>query len=105
MSENKTSAVVELETPIVDGDKTITSVTVRKPMPGELRGLKLPLLLNGDVDSFIVLIPRITSPIIAESDLNTGKLDVADMTEIMNEVMNFLTPRSLKAALLKLQTT
>lgn len=46
---NKTSEVIELDQPIKRGDTEITSVTIRKPKSGELRGVRLQVLLEMDV--------------------------------------------------------
>ncbi len=39
--KNPNEETVELDTPIVRGEQSITSLTLRKPMAGELRGVKL----------------------------------------------------------------
>jgi hypothetical protein len=95
------SVNVPLETPITDGDNTITSLTVRKPAPGELRGLSLSHLLNGDADSHMKLLPRITSPINTEDEIKSGKIDVSDFSALVNEVIDFLLPPLAKASLQK----
>lgn len=59
---NKTSAVVELDEPIKRGETEITRVTVRKPKSGELRGVRLQVLMEMDVISMTEVLPRITDP-------------------------------------------
>jgi hypothetical protein len=97
---------VALEKPIGEGEAAIKTVNVRKPGAGEMRGLAIPKLITGDVSSYITLIPRITSPIISEEQVSDGdQLDAADLTMIMNEVMNFLLPQSMKQSLPSLLTS
>ncbi len=57
---------ITLHKPIENGDKKITSVTMRKPSAGEMRGLSLAEVGMLDVDTLITLIPRITTPSISE---------------------------------------
>ena len=54
---------VQLDTPIKRGDGQITSVTLRKPNAGELRGVSLAELLQMKVDALQAVLPRITNPI------------------------------------------
>lgn len=93
------SVTVPLETPIQDGETTITSLSIRKPVAGELRGLSVSQLIAGDSDSHTKLIPRITSPLLTEDDIKTGKLDVTDFTAVVNEVVDFLLPLSMRGSL------
>ncbi|MCF6221628.1 MAG: phage tail assembly protein [Robiginitomaculum sp.] len=57
---------ITLTKPIENGDKKITSVTLRKPNAGEMRGLSLAEVAMLDIDTLITLIPRITTPSISE---------------------------------------
>jgi len=90
---NKTiySAAVTLVEPIErgSGDKKqeITSVKIRKPNSGELRGLKIAQIMQMDVDTMIVLLPRVTEPTLNEADIVT--LDPSDFTDLSVEVVNF----------------
>ena len=66
---NKTEAPISpaqnritLETPIPRGDDPITSITLRKPAAGELRGVALSDLLRLDVAALITVLPRISTP-------------------------------------------
>ncbi len=89
---------IVLEQPIQRGEKnTITEITLRKPAAGELRGLRLGDLINGDVSANIRLLPRISQPSLTEQE--AGALDVADLLAVADVVAGFLqkTAGSLEA--------
>ncbi|WP_052679284.1 phage tail assembly protein [Stutzerimonas stutzeri] len=88
MSKPTYSDPIVLEQPIKRGETTITEITLRKPAAGELRGLKLVDLLNGDVNSTIRLVPRISQPTLTEQE--TAALDVADLVLCADAVAVFL---------------
>lgn len=91
------TATVQLETPIVRGEQTITSVTLRKPVAGELRGLKLFDLVQMDVTALITVLPRISTPALTSNDV--AFLDTADLMELGAEVAGFfMTKAAAKAA-------
>ncbi|MHB0819843.1 phage tail assembly protein [Stutzerimonas stutzeri] len=89
MTKPTHSDPIVLEQPIQRGEKTsITEITLRKPAAGELRGLKLADLLNGDVSANIRLLPRISQPSLTEAE--AGALDVADLLAVADVVAGFL---------------
>ncbi|QVK22191.1 phage tail assembly protein [Shewanella dokdonensis] len=59
---------VTLDNPISRGDTQITDITLRKPKAGELRGLNLNDILNMDVNSLTILLPRISSPMLTKDE-------------------------------------
>lgn len=82
---------IELVEPIVRGDTKITSLILRKPKAGELRGLTLQDLLTTDVSTIITLVPRISDPIL--TDVEARDLDPADLAQIGGAIRGFfLTP-------------
>ncbi len=86
---SKTSEPIVLEQPIQRGEKTtITEITLRKPAAGELRGLKLADLINGDVNATIRLVPRISQPTLTERE--AAALDIADLLMCADTVAVFL---------------
>lgn len=87
-----TSKTITLDTPIKRGDQSITSVTLRKPSSGELRGLNLTDLLQMDVNSLKKVLPRITSPILTEQDIDS--LDPADLVDLGSSVALFLVKKA-----------
>lgn len=94
-AKNPNEATVELDTPIVRGTQTITTLTLRKPMAGELRGVALVDLLNLEVNALRKVLPRISTP--ALTDIEVGRMDPADLVEIGSQVAGFLLRKSAKA--------
>ena len=88
---------VTLEAPIKRGDQVITSLSLRKPAAGELRGVALADLLRLDVAALITLLPRITSPTLTAHE--AGQLDLVDLTALGTEVLGFFVSKADKAAL------
>ncbi|MGJ7135225.1 phage tail assembly protein [Morganella morganii] len=91
---NKTSVVVELDEPIKRGDTEITSVTIRKPKSGALRGVRLQVLLEMDVNSMTEVLPRITVPTLTKDEI--GAMPPGDLLNMSIEVVNFLLPKSMQ---------
>lgn len=85
---------VALDTPIKRGTTEITSITLRKPASGELRGVQLVELLNMDVASLIKVIPRISSPGLTAPEASA--LDPADLLAIGSKIAGFLLQKSVK---------
>ena len=85
---------VELDTPIQRGKQIISTVTLRKPCAGELRGIHLAELLNLDVNSLIKVIPRISSPGITAPE--AAGMDPADLLAIGGKVVGFLLQKQAK---------
>lgn len=89
-----TTATVTLESPIPRGDTTITTLRVRKPRAGELRGTQLVNLLHMDVAALEIVLPRITDPVLTRQDV--AQLDPADLTQIGMEVSAFLLTKATR---------
>lgn len=89
-----TTNAITLDTPIKRGDDTITSVSVRKPVAGELRGVSLVELMQMDVGALLKVLPRISNPTITEQE--AARLDLADLTQLGTEVVSFLLPKAAK---------
>lgn len=87
---------VELDTPILRGKTEITSVTVRKPQSGALRGTRLQALMDMDVNAMMVVLPRVTSPALTTQEIN--EMDPADLLSLSVEVVSFLLPKSALSA-------
>lgn len=89
--ENKENTVT-LETPVVRGEQTITTVEVIKPNSGALRGTRLADIAGSDVDALITVLPRITFPALTKAEcLN---LDPVDLIALTGKVIGFLSPKS-----------
>lgn len=93
--KNPNEETVDLDGHIVRGEQIITSVTLRKPMSGELRGVSLVDLMNLDVIALRKVLPRITSP--ALTDIEIGRMDPADLVQCGVAVAGFLLQKSAKA--------
>lgn len=88
---------ITLETPITRGEQTITSIALRKPAAGELRGVALADLLRLDVAALITVLPRITSPTLTPQDVQ--QLDLVDLTALGTELLGFFMSKADKASL------
>lgn len=86
---------ITLDTPIKQGKTSITSLEIRKPGAGELRGVNLVDLAQMDVSALIKVLPRITTPTLTEVDV--ARMDIADLTQCGMAVTGFLAPKSAKA--------
>ncbi|HDU8616700.1 phage tail assembly protein [Morganella morganii subsp. morganii] len=91
---NKTSAVVALDEPVVRGETEITSVTVRKPKSGALRGVRLVALMDMDVTAMTEVLPRITDPALTKPEIMA--MSPGDLLNMSIEVVNFLLPKSMQ---------
>lgn len=89
---NPQPGVIELESPIRRGDQVISSLSLRKPDAGTLRGIKLADLLQLDVGALTTLLPRISTPTLTAAD--AAKLDPVDLVAIATEVSNFFLTKA-----------
>ena len=94
---NSRFATVALENPIIRGETKIESITVRKPLGGELRGLTLQDLLTTDVTALLKVIPRITNPPLTQPEADA--LEPEDLAEIGGTVRGFFTTKAERAAI------
>ena len=89
--------MAKLNNPIIRKDEKITEVTVLEPSSGALRGVKLTQLLQMDVTTISVLLPRITQPALLPDEV--AALKPADLMKLANEVIVFfIDPAELAAA-------
>ncbi|OKP03937.1 phage tail assembly protein [Xenorhabdus eapokensis] len=88
-------ATVTLEEPIARGTTSVTDIIVRKPNSGALRGVRLQALMEMDVDSMMLVLPRITAPALTKNDLLL--MSPGDLINLSVEVVNFLLPKSVKS--------
>lgn len=86
------TTLITLDEPIKRDGGDITSIDLRRPTSGELRGLSLAELLNTQVDPLIKLLPRITQPTLTEAELK--KMAPADLVQLGGAVVNFLAPKA-----------
>lgn len=95
-TETQNQAVIELDEPIKRGDGFITSLTVRKPKAGALRGVSLIELANLSVSALQVVLPRITEPTLTAHDV--ANMDPADLLSVGAEVGAFLVSKADRAS-------
>jgi len=88
------NTVIDLDQPIKRGETEIKSVTLRKPLAGELRGVNLTDLLQMDVSALVRVVPRISEPTLTEQEVQA--MDPADLFQIGSGVSVFLLPRSMR---------
>lgn len=82
-----TFAKVTLKKPIKRGEKTIDTISLRRPDSGELRGLSLVAVARLEVDTIATLVSRIAVPHVTAAEY-TG-LDPFDMLAIGGEIAGF----------------
>lgn len=86
---------VTLEEPIIRGETTLTDIIIRKPNSGALRGVRLQALMEMDVDSMMLVLPRVTAPALTKNDLLL--MSPGDLLNLSIEVVSFLLPKSVKS--------
>lgn len=86
---------VEFDNPIVRGNLTITEVNINKPKTGALRGLALSDVLKLDIDTIIKLVPRVSTPPLAEHEV--ANLDPTDFLSISTAVVGFFASKEQRA--------
>ncbi|RQM37252.1 phage tail assembly protein [Erwinia psidii] len=89
---SKTDNTITLAKPIVRDNETISQVAINDEIrqAGSLRGLKLVNVLNMDVDSVAVLLTRVTSPRLKQTEIN--EMDTRDFVSLSEALVPFLTP-------------
>jgi hypothetical protein len=89
--------MAKLTHPIERKGETITEVAVIEPSAGALRGIKLTQLLQMDVTTLGLLLPRITQPALLPDEV--AALKPVDLMKLANEVvLFFVDPADLAAA-------
>lgn len=86
---------VTLDTPIKRGETEITTVTLRKPLGGALRGVSLRELLDMDGGAIMKVVPRLSDPALTDADM--AKVDGADLLQMGAVIAGFLLPKAVMA--------
>ncbi|MBX9859000.1 MAG: phage tail assembly protein [Sphingomonas sp.] len=86
---------IELESPIIRGDTEIKTLQLRKPKAGELRGLIVGQIVQGDAGAMLELLPRITMPPLTSPEVE--ELEADDFTALSNEVVGFFMTPAMRA--------
>lgn len=90
---------VRLSFPIRRAGGDITDIALRKPKAGALRGLKIEDLYQTDVNSLLVLLPRITDPALIPAEIED--MESEDLIELAGAVKGFFMSAEMKAAIAK----
>ncbi|WP_318389663.1 phage tail assembly protein [Enterobacter sp.] len=91
-----TEVTVTLDAPVVRGTMSITEIVVRKPNSGALRGARLQALMDMDVDSMMLVLPRVTTPALTRAEV--AMLEPGDLLQLSLELVSFLLPKSATSA-------
>jgi|GEM_PF-1077361 len=83
--------IIPLDNPVNDGK--MDELALRKPMPGDLRGLKLLDVIQMDTAATAQLVPRIA--LNGFTAQHFYQLDPVDLLEVMTEVATFFTKEQL----------
>lgn len=90
--EHSSDATITLNVPLKTSDKPITSFTMRKPCAGELRGVKLFDMMQGDTTAYIEVLPRVTTPALTKAQASS--LDLSDILQVMEKVGDWFAGKS-----------
>ena len=82
------TTTITLQEAIQRGEQEITTVELRRPNAGELRGCQLMTLMAGDTEQVMRVAGRITTPALQQHELQ--QMNVADLFTLSQEVTNFL---------------
>ena len=83
---------VTLHNPIMRGATQITEVGLRKPLAGDLRGIKLLDVIQIDMAAVGEIIPRISTTGMTKAEF--FKLDLSDAMNISEAVNGFMSPNA-----------
>lgn len=103
LPETDKTATVTLATPILRESGPIDQLTLRKPKAGELRGLSLQALMQSDINALITVLPRISTPFVAEHE--AANLEADDLAEIGGAILGFFMSPAQKAQIQQLTGT
>ena len=91
------TVTVTLEDPIQRGAQTIDTVTLRKPIVRDLRGINLADLVQMKTDAIAAVLPRISNPTLLPHEIDN--ISPADLISIAGEVVLFFAPKAAKQTL------
>lgn len=82
---------VPLEEPIIRGEQTLESISLRRPKSGELRGLSMIDIVQLKIDALHELLPRITNPPLTRAEVLN--LSPHDLFSLATKVADFFLPK------------
>ncbi|MBC7907026.1 MAG: phage tail assembly protein [Rhodospirillaceae bacterium] len=81
---------ITLTKPLKRGEETITEIVLREPEgAGELRGIKLIDVQQGDVATILLLTKRLTTTPLSQDEIN--RIGPADLCKLTSEITDFFT--------------
>lgn len=89
------SVSITLSEPIQREGGDLLWLTLAKPNAGNMRGLKVPDIVNGDVNTILALLPRIATPVISAHEAEA--LEPEDIGEIAGAIFGFFMTATDKA--------
>ena len=89
---NPDQKTVILHNPIMRGAIKITEVGLRKPLAGDLRGIKLVNVIEMDTAAIGEVVPRITTTGMTKAEFFS--LDLSDAIQITTAVGEFMSPNA-----------
>lgn len=84
---------LKLKNSIQRDGKPVTEILLREPSAGELRGIKLFDLVQGDAAAIVELLPRISTPAISKGEAMALKM--RDLTAAINLIGEMLADEEL----------
>jgi len=103
MSVTKMNTVTLSEPVTIEGDE-VSTITLRKPSTGELRGLSMADIFRMETNALFKLLPRITEPPLTALQVST--LDPADFADMAVKTTLFLAKKEqLEGQVLELQAS
>ena len=77
-----------LQNPVTRDGKPVREITLREPSAGELRGIKLFDLVQGDAGAIAELLPRISTPTLTKAEALALKIrDLTAAITIIGEML------------------
>ena len=83
---------ITLDVPLKRGAQEITTLVLRRPTTGALRGVSITSVLQMDTGAIMTVLPRISTPTLTKQDVE--KMDVADLTECGITLAGFFLRKS-----------
>ena len=80
--------ILKLQNPITRDGKPVSEIVLREPSAGELRGIKLFDLVQGDAGAIAELLPRISTPALSKPEALALKM--RDLTAAMSAIGEML---------------
>ena len=99
MNQSTNSITIDLENPIRDGSKKLTSLVINKPNVRQLQNINMHKLLQFETNEWMTFLPCICQ----ELETCIEKIDIADFLYIMQEVAVFFVKKSQAQSIKSMQ--